>query len=211
MQTGEMDNLITFSITVFTGFFAIMNPITNLPIFISLVNGADKETRQRVNKRAVLIAFIIVSIFVVTGKYIFELFGITIPAFKITGGILIFYVGFEMLQSKKSNIKHLQQANFDENIAISPLAIPLLAGPGTIVTAMNFVPNNSYLHMFIVLLIFGILCLLTYFVFKYSEIIVQKLGDNIIAVVGKIMGLIIAIIGTSMITEGIKISFHLMK
>lgn len=206
-----MDNLFTFSITVFTGFFAIMNPISNMPIFISLVDGADKETKQRINKKAIIIAFIIVSIFVVTGKFIFELFGITIPAFKITGGILIFYVGFEMLQSKKSNVKHLEKENLDENIAISPLAIPLLAGPGTIVTAMNFVPNNSYLHMLIVLLTFGVLCLITYFVFKYSDVIVRKIGDNIIAVVGKIMGLIIAIIGTSMIIEGIKISFNLMK
>ncbi len=206
-----MDNLITFSITVFTGFFAIMNPISNMPIFISLVDGADKKTKQRVNKKAILIAFIIVSIFVITGKFIFELFGITIPAFKITGGVLIFYVGFEMLQSKKSSIKHLGNTNFDENIAVSPLAIPLLAGPGTIVTAMNFVPNNSYTHMLIVLLAFGVLCLITYFVFKYSDVIVQKIGDNVIAVIGKIMGLIIAIIGTSMIIEGIKISFHLIK
>lgn len=80
----------------------------------------------------------------ILGKFIFVLLGITIPAFKITGGIFIFYVGFEMLQSKKSNIKHLQTTNFDENIAVSPLAIPILAGPGTIVTAMNFVSNHHY-------------------------------------------------------------------
>lgn len=206
-----MDNLITFSITVFMGFFAIMNPFSNMPIFLSLLEGVDKETRNRVNKKAVLIAFVIVSLFVITGKFIFELFGITVPAFKITGGILIFYVGFEMLQSKKSNMKHLETTNFDENIAVSPMAIPLLAGPGTIVTAMNFVPNNSYLHMAIVLLMFGILCFITYIVFKYSNIIAQKIGNNVIAVIGKIMGLLIAIIGTSMIIEGIKISFHLVK
>lgn len=205
-----MSNLLTFAITVFTGFFAIMNPVYNLPIFLSLVEGADKETRQRVNKKAILIAFIIVSIFAVTGKFIFEVFGITIPAFKITGGILIFYVGFEMLQSKKSNIKTLEKTNFDENIAVSPLGIPLLAGPGTIVTAMNFVSNNSYLHMAIVLLIFGFLCLITYYVFKYSEMIVQKIGNNVIAVIGKIMGLIIAIIGANMIIEGIKGAFDLV-
>lgn len=206
-----MDNLITFSITVFMGFFAIMNPFSNMPIFLSLLEGVDKETRNRVNKKAVFIAFLIVSLFVITGKFIFELFGITVPAFKITGGILIFYVGFEMLQSKKSNMKHLETTNFDENIAVSPMAIPLLAGPGTIVTAMNFVPNNSYLHMAIVLLMFGILCFITYIVFKYSNIIAQKIGNNVIAVIGKIMGLLIAIIGTSMIIEGIKISFHLVK
>ncbi|SDL84078.1 MarC family protein [Kriegella aquimaris] len=206
-----MDNLITFSITVFTGFFAIMNPISNMPIFLSLVQGADKETKQKINRKAVFIAFVIISIFVILGKFIFELFGITIPAFKITGGILIFYVGFEMLQSKKSNVKHLQKTNIDENIAVSPLAIPILAGPGTIVTAMNFVSNATYVHIGLVLLIFGLMCLLTYITFSLSDFIAEKIGDNVISVIGKIMGLIIAIIGTSMVIEGIKISFGLLK
>lgn len=204
-----MGDLLTFSITVFTGFFAIMNPISNMPIFITLLEGADIKTKQRVNKKAILIAFIIVFIFVIFGKFIFELFGITVPAFKITGGILIFYVGFDMLQSKKSGIKHLSNPNFDENIAISPLAIPLLSGPGTIVTAMNFVSTTNYLHTMIVILIFGLMCFLTYLVFSFSEKIAKLIGDNVISVIGKLMGLIIAIIGTNMIIEGVKISFNL--
>ncbi len=206
-----MDNLLTFSITVFTGFFAIMNPISNMPIFLSLVEGADKDTKQRMSLKAVITAFIIVSIFVILGRFIFELFGITIPAFKITGGILIFFVGFEMLQSKKSNIKHLKSINIDENIAISPLAIPILAGPGTIVTGMNFVSNATYVHIGLVILIFGLMCVLTYIAFSLSDLIAKKIGDNVISVIGKLMGLIIAIIGTSMIIEGIKISFDLVK
>ena len=205
-----MENLITFSITVFTGFFAIMNPISNMPIFLSLTEGADEKAKRNINKKAVLIAFIIVVVFVVLGKFIFQLFGITIPAFKITGGILIFYVGFEMLQSKKSNVKHLKNTNIDENIAVSPLAIPILAGPGTIVTAMNFVSGGTYLHIGVVVLIFGLMCLLTYITFRLSNLIERKIGENVISVIGKIMGLIIAIIGTSMVIEGIKISFNLV-
>jgi len=76
---------------------------------------------------------------------------------------------------------------------------------------MNFVPNNSYAHILIVVLMFGLMCLLTYVVFSFSDAIAKKIGDNIIAVVGKIMGLIIAIIGTNMLIEGIKISFDLVK
>ena len=137
-----MDNLITFSITVFTGFFAITNPISNMTVFLSLTQGADEKTKQDINKRANIIAFIIVCVFVLLGKYIFELFNISIPAFKITGGILIFYIG--------------------------------------------------------------------YFTFKLSNLIVKLVGYNVISVIGKIMGLIIAIIGTGMIIEGIKISFDLI-
>lgn len=188
-----------------------MNPISNMPIFISLTEGADEKTKQKINQKAVLIAFVIVAVFVVLGKFIFELFGITIPAFKITGGILIFFVGFDMLQSKKSNMKHLKDANVDENIAVSPLAIPILAGPGTIVTAMNYVSDGTYVHIGLVILIFGVMCLLTYITFRLSELVVKKIGNNVISVIGKIMGLIIAIIGTSMVIEGIKITFDLVK
>jgi multiple antibiotic resistance protein len=78
-----MNELATFAITVFTGFFAIMNPISNMPIFLTLTEGADKETKQRINLKAVLVAFIIVAVFVLLGNYIFDLFGITIPAFKL--------------------------------------------------------------------------------------------------------------------------------
>jgi multiple antibiotic resistance protein len=203
-----MEHWLTFSLTVFTGFFAIMNPIANVPIFLGLVQGSDKTTKKSIAKKSTIVAFIIVLTFVILGKFIFELFGITIPAFKITGGILIFYVGFEMLQSKKSNVKHLQNAEIDENIAISPLAIPILSGPGTIVTAMNFVSDTNYLQMAIVAFIFAIMCYLTYLAFMLSDFFVEKVGKNIITVIGKIMGLIIAIIGTNMVIEGIKIAFN---
>jgi len=206
-----MSDILTYSISIFTGFFAIMNPISNIPIFISLTEGADKETKQKVNKKAVLTAFIIIAVFVILGKFIFQLFGITIPAFKITGGILIFYVGFEMLQSKKSNVKHLKETNFDENVAVSPLAIPILAGPGTIVTAMNFVSHSSYVNIGLVILIFAFMCVLTYVAFSLSDFIARKIGDNVISVIGKIMGLIIAIIGTTMIIQGIKLSFDFLN
>ena len=102
------------------------------------------------------------------------------------------------------------KVDIDENIAVSPLAIPIIAGPGTIVTAMNFVSDASYVHTSLVVLIFGIMCLLTYLTFRMSDMIVKVVGNNIISVIGKIMGLIMAIIGTGMIIEGIKLSFHLI-
>ncbi|MBL7560371.1 MarC family protein [Olleya sp. YSTF-M6] len=202
-----MDNLITFSIAVFTAFFAITNPISNMTVFLSLTQGADKKTKHDINRRSNIIAFVIVAVFVLLGKYIFELFNISIPAFKITGGILIFFIGFDMLQSKRSNVKSLKHVHVDEDIAVSPLAIPILAGPGTIVTAMNFVANVETIHIIIVILIYGFMNLLTYFTFRLSDLIVSIVGKNVISVIGKIMGLIIAIIGTGMIINGIKLSF----
>ena len=203
------ENLLLFALTVFTGFFAIMNPIANTPVFLGLIGDRDDSERKKIAETSCLTAFFIVVLFVILGKYTFQLFGITIPAFKITGGILLFYVGFEMLQSKKSRIHHQENVEPDEGIAISPLAIPILAGPGTIVTAMNNVTNGSLVHISIVIFIFGIMILLTYLAFILSDLIVKKIGENLITVIGKIMGLILAIMGTGMTVEGIKIAFKL--
>lgn len=191
------------------GFFAIMNPIANTPIFLGLVEGESPEERKRIARGASITAFLIVVIFVLAGKYIFELFGITIPAFKITGGLLVFYVGFEMLMSKKSKIHSNSGSGEPNNIAISPLAIPILAGPGTIVTAMNYVTNTDLFHAGIVIAIFAVMILLTYLAFILSDIIVHKVGPNLIAVIGKLMGLILAIMGTEMVTAGIQLAFKL--
>lgn len=200
-------NLLLFSLSVFTGFFAIMNPIANTPIFLGLVEGRDEKARKRIALKATLTAFIIVVSFVFLGKYIFEVFGITIPAFKLTGGIILFYVGFEMLLSRKSSIHNQENADIDDSIAISPLAIPILAGPGTIVTAMNNVTHANFIHIVIVVAIFGLMIFLTYLSFTYSKLIVRAIGNNLITVLAKIMGLILAIIGMGMVSEGIKLAF----
>lgn len=202
--------MFTFTLTVFTGFFAIMNPIAITPIFLGMVTGETADSKKKIAKTASITAFLIVASFVVVGKYIFELFGITVPAFKITGGILIFYVGFGMLMSRPSKIHNTDSAGNGSDIAVSPLAIPILAGPGTIVTAMNFVTNARYWHIAVVLVVFAFICWLTYVAFRLSDRIVAKLGNNLIQVIGKLMGLIIAIIGTQMVIEGIKLSFHLL-
>ncbi len=204
-----MNELLTYCITVFTGFFAIMNPIANTPIFLGLTEGFDKESKKKVARKATITAFIIGASFTILGKYIFDIFGITIPAFKITGGILIFFVGFQMLMTVKSKVHSIGQKDPDTGIAISPLAIPILAGPGTIVTAMNNVNNTDFLHVGLVIGIFALMIYLTYLAFWKSDFIVRKLGENMIKVIGKLMGLILAIIGTDMIIDGIKLAFKI--
>src|SRR5680860_839133 len=201
-----MENLWLFAIAVFTGFFAINSPAGNIPIFLSLTKQADKQTKKKISRKATFTAFVIVTGFIILGKYVFDLFGITIPAFKITGGILIFFVGFEMIRSQESSIDNQSEINFNEGISISPLAIPILAGPGTIVTAMNFTTNASYLQLAIIVVMLGLIMWLNYLAFISSEYLVRYIGKNKIIVIEKIMGLIIAIIGTSMFIEGVKLA-----
>ncbi|MFD1095167.1 MarC family protein [Salegentibacter chungangensis] len=202
-----MENLWLFAIAVFTGFFAINNPFGNLPIFISLTRQANRPRKKFISKKATFTAFVIVTGFIILGKYIFSLFGITIPAFKITGGILIFFVGFEMIRAQESSIDNQTEINFNEGISISPLAIPILAGPGTIVTAMNYTTNAGYLEMAIIVSMAGLIMLMNHLAFISSDYLVKFIGKNKIVVIEKIMGLIIAIIGTNMLIQGIKLAF----
>lgn len=204
-----MENYWSYSLTVFMAFFAIMNPLVNIPIFVKLTEGIDERKKKGIAKTANIVAFIIVVAFILVGKYIFEIFGLTIPSFKVFGGVLIFYIGFDMLQSKKINPHLKDKPIFDESIAISPLAIPIMAGPGTIVTGMNFVVNANFLQVLITILIFASIVFFTYLAFIYSNYIVRLVGENNFVIIGKIMGIIIGVLGANMLIEGIKLAFHI--
>ena len=204
-----MDSIWIYALTVFTGFLAIMNPLANTPIYMGLVQGASKAEKLRIAQTSTLTAFLIVSSFIIFGNYIFQFFGLTIPAFKLAGGVLIFFVGFEMLQSKKSTIHNQEPMEFDESVAVSPLAIPILAGPGTIVTAMNYTINANYIHIGIIILMLAFILLVTYLSFVYSTKLIQLIGQGNIIVVGKLMGIILTVIGMGMIIGGIKLAFNL--
>jgi multiple antibiotic resistance protein len=203
-------DLLNFALTTFTAFFAIMNPIANMPIFLGLTKDRTDKEKRKISFIAIITAFFIGLAFILFGTYIFKMFGLTIPAFKIAGGVLIFYVGFEMLQSKKSNIHgHDSAAEDSYSISVSPLAIPILAGPGTLVTAMNASSHATFLHALVVVACFALILFITHLAFVYSGIIVKYMGQNIIKVIGKIMGLILSIIGVNMVIEGVKMAFGL--
>ncbi|MBO9484784.1 MarC family protein, partial [Salinisphaera sp. G21_0] len=127
----------THAVSVFLGFFAIMNPIANTAAFDGLVGNSDSSERFRIAAKSLTITFGIVLLFSVLGKGIFHVFGITLPALRISGGVLVFLVGYHMLNGNASSLQSSHKSNL-ENIAVSPLAVPLLAGPGTIATAMNY-------------------------------------------------------------------------
>ncbi|KOO06320.1 MarC family protein [Vibrio hepatarius] len=204
-----MKELIIHTVTVFMGFFAIMNPIANTPIFLSLTADEDRETVRSIAFRSVLIAFIIVAVVAISGKLIFSLFGITLYALRVTGGILVFLIGFHMLfgdtshQQTKEKAKSPAQQKAALSIAVSPLAMPILAGPGTIATAMNFATTGGFNETLVTIVSFGVLCIVTYLLFLFGDRIVKAVGPSALSVVTKMMGLILAVIGVQMLLEGI--------
>lgn len=207
----KMHDIWLHAITVFMGFFAMLNPIGNIPIFLGMVQEFDKKTQDKVAWRAVVAAFIIITLFAVFGHIIFRLFGITVPAFQIAGGIIVFIIGFQMLNAKENPIhaqtkeEKKQMVKAARDMAISPLGIPLLAGPGTISTAMNFVGSQkSILNVILVIGIFGLMCLITYWLFLSARTLAEKVNPGILKVVSRIMGLILAVIAVQMLINGIE-------
>jgi multiple antibiotic resistance protein len=209
--------LIGQALSAFLGFFAIMNPIANTPVFLGLTSGADNALRRRIALQAVVTSFIIVTLFCLLGSAIFKLFGITLPAFRITGGILVALIGYQMLHANKSSVQHPsdedQQDSTDSvlGVAITPLAIPILAGPGTIATAMGFAGTGRALQIGVTIGAFALLCAVTFVFFVFGQGVTRFLGKSGLNVVTRIMGLILAVIGVQMLIDGLNGAFDLAR
>lgn len=208
-----MHDLIGHTLSVFLGFFAIMNPLANTPVFLALTAGEDRNVTRQVARNAVLLTFCIIAVVCVVGRLIFALFGITLPAFQIMGGVLVALIGFRMLQGESSSVHKPSDTDIEDSmearlsIAVSPLAVPILAGPGTITTAMNFAAAPGTYELIITVLGFAVLCLVTYLCFVSGRRIVRVLGRNGLNVVTRIMGLILSVVGVQMLIDGIRGAF----
>ena len=190
------------AVTVFMAFFAIMNPLANTAVFAGLTAGKDHIQRRNTAFKALIISFAIILVFALLGKSIFHLFGITLPALRVAGGILVFMVGYHMLQGSSSSM-HSAEGNSDADIAVSPLAVPILAGPGTIATAMNFSAAGGWVEIITTVIMFALLCLITFVCFIFSGKIMALIGDSGLNIVTRLMGLILTVIGVQMLITGV--------
>ena len=200
--------LVGFAMTALAGYFAIMNPISNTATFIGLTTGDDRATKKAIAAKSLLLAFVIIAVVSVAGNLLFKVFGITLASLRITGGIVVFVIGYNMLQGSgaaahspaKEDIASSREAKL--SVAVSPLAVPMLAGPGTIATAMGFA-SGGWLHIGVSLVAFAVICLVTYLCFMASDKLVAYLGQNGLNVITRLMGLIVASIGVGMFLTGI--------
>ena len=191
----------------FMAFFAIMNPISNLPAYMALVADDSQKISRKIAFRSLLIAFVIVTVFIFSGDFIFKVFGITIISFRIAGGILVAVIGYHMINGNHSpSYKGMEQqaVNSDPmSIAISPLAMPLFAGPGTITTALSLA-NGGLRNQLITVVAFAILCVITYLLLRSAKQIAGFLGENLMKIITKMMGLLLFSIGIQMIIVSVQ-------
>lgn len=191
----------------FMAFFAIMNPISNLPAYMALVADDSQKISRKIAFRSLLIAFVIITVFIFSGDFIFKVFGITIVSFRIAGGILVAVIGYHMINGNHSpSYKGMEQqaVNSDPmSIAISPLAMPLFAGPGTITTALSL-SNGGLQNQLITVVAFALLCVITYLLLRSAKQIAGFLGENLMKIITKMMGLLLFSIGIQMIIVSVQ-------
>ena len=191
----------------FMAFFAIMNPISNLPAYMALVADDSQKISRKIAFRSLLIAFVIVTVFIFSGDFIFKVFGITFVSFRIAGGILVAVIGYHMINGNHSpSYKGMEQqaVNSDPmSIAISPLAMPLFAGPGTITTALSLA-NGGLQNQLITVVAFALLCVITYLLLRSAKQIAGFLGENLMKIITKMMGLLLFSIGIQMIIVSVQ-------
>lgn len=188
-------------------FFAMMNPISNLPAYMALVADDSQKISRKIVFRSLLIAFVIITVFIFSGDFIFKVFGITIVSFRIAGGILVAVIGYHMINGNHSpSYKGMEQqaVNSDPmSIAISPLAMPLFAGPGTITTALSLA-NGGLRNQLITVVAFALLCVITYLLLRSAKQIADFLGKNLMKIITKMMGLLLFLIGIQMIIVSVQ-------
>lgn len=206
-------------VQVVIGIMAIFSPFAAIPIFISLTANNTIEEKAQTAQTAAFSAFIagIVSIWI--GQYILLFFGISIASFKIAGGILLLLMSINMLNAKvpkakstKSELKEAKRKSSNiKEIAVVPLAIPLIAGPGAISTIIIYSQKGtSVLHLFIMSLIIALIGLYIWFALRMSTVISRKLGQTGINIVSRVMGLILAAISIEFITSGLLSVFPIL-
>ena len=200
-----MTGLANHVLVMAGGYFAIMNPIANTAIFTSLTAGLEEPVVRRIALRSVVTAFGVVLLFIVLGKVVFEFFGITLPALRVAGGIMVFLIGYHMLHGSPSAVHAPGPDGQDgaESIAVSPLGIPILAGPGTIAVSMSYSATSDLLQVGANALVFLVMCAVTYLSFRLGERVENRIGASGLRVVTQLMGLILAVIGVQMGIDGV--------
>lgn len=198
-----------YLIHAFVSLFAVMNPLGNVPIFMTLTEGYSEQDRRQTARRASLIAFGILVVFLLLGHVIFSLFGITVNAFRVAGGILIFGIAYSLLHAKPAHMNaprdhEVETSTRENDITVTPLATPLLAGPGTIATVMGLSAGGPPLVSgAAVFIAFAAVIAFTYGTFYFSGWISRHLNQTELNVITRMMGLILAVIAIQMAAAGI--------
>jgi multiple antibiotic resistance protein len=207
--------MLTFAIFAFSSLFAVIDPLGCIPFFSGLTARMEARQKRRVLLKSLTVAFVVLAAFIAAGHYLLEAFNITVDAFRIAGGFIFFGIGMDMLQSKprrwrtgigSAASRDSVEGGADDDPSITPLAIPLLAGPGSITTVMVLVAEGGGTLLSRGVVVGAVLAILvlTGFILVGADLVLRRLGHTGMKIVEKLMGLLVTVIAVQLVLNGIR-------
>lgn len=200
---------IQFAFTALTTAFTILDPVGMVPTTLALTAHATTEQRARITDRAVLVSAIVIALSASILRYLLQYLGITLSAFSIAGGILLLLIAIDMLFARpsraKTDVPAPQEPSDVDSVAVFPLAIPMIAGPGTIATVLLLVnlSNNNPQRLVIVYVSYGIALFVTWLCMRGAEHVMHILGKTGVGVLTRLLGIIMAALAVQFILNGL--------
>lgn len=204
-----MNDYISFALLSFSSFFSLVNPLGTVPVFMGMTDGASASERRSIANRAVFTAVLTLVIFAFFGQVLFEIFGISVNGLRVVGGLIFLSTGYDMLQGHSARTKGTKEETGisyeGHSIAVIPLGIPIICGPGAITNAIVLMEDAATSEMKAILVgtiitIFSILLIALY----AAPAVMRFLGETGNRVLSRLMGLIIMVIAVEFFFAGIK-------
>jgi multiple antibiotic resistance protein len=202
--------LVRFSVLALSSIFFLVDPFAAIPSFLAITESADPPRRKRMARKGALTCFIVLTSFALGGQYIFQMFGIKLPAFEVAGGLILLLIGLDMLEAKRSPTQEAhgdtEEGAAKEDAGIVPLGIPMLAGPGAISSVMVLVgqvPSLLHWEMGAIIGSIAITSLVSYWVLAGASRVRQVMGETGIRILVRIMGLLLVALAMQFFVNGL--------
>lgn len=197
-----MTAALSFGILCFSSLLTVIDPLAVAPVFTSITNGRSGSAARKLAIRACLVALGVLVVFAVSGAFLFKLFGITLDAFRMAGGIVFILLGLPMLSGSH---EEKQASASSDDPAVVPLGVPLISGPGAITTTMLLMgQSTSALHTTAFFAALVMVLVVTFVVLALSPMLLGRIGKSGLTLVTKVMGLIVLVIGVQLMIDGFR-------
>jgi multiple antibiotic resistance protein len=198
-----------FAATAVATAITIIDPVGMIPMTLTVTAGDPPATRKKVVDRAITVSAAIILFMGLLGRTVLDYLGITLPAFMIAGGVLLFLIAIDMLFARKTRVKHTDEEEREgaemENPAVFPLAVPMIAGPGTIATVLLLVnlTRGDRLELVVVFAAYGFALLVTWMCMRAASVLQVVIGNTGVHVVTRLLGIILAALAVQFVINGL--------
>ena len=203
-----MNELLQFALVTFTSLLFIVDPVAMIPTYLVITQDESSAQRRHTARRACVAAALILMAFALGGRVIFQLFGITLPAFRIAGGLILWLVAMDMLHARRTTqegTQEIAEGQQKDDVALTPLAMPMLAGPGAISTVMVQAGQaRTGIETLVVYASIALTAIASWVALRVGERVLVRLGQTGIRALTRIMGLLLAAIAVQFVITGVK-------